>query len=184
MKFHNCKIAITGDLGSGKSTVAQILSGKLGFEIVSTGRIQRQMAERMGLSTLELNQLAEKDPSIDEQIDSIFKSLNEDPNNYIIDSRLAWHFVPSSFKVYLTVDPRTAARRILSDPGRKSEGYHSDEEALALLQARKNSENERFKAIYGVDCADLNNYDLVIDTTDKSPQQVAEIIIQELLKRC
>jgi cytidylate kinase len=66
------KITLTGDLGSGKSAVSSILCEITGFEYLSTGRIQRKIAENMGMDTLELNRLADTDPSIDERIDSVF----------------------------------------------------------------------------------------------------------------
>ena len=103
------KITLTGDLGSGKSAVSKILCEKTGFEYVSTGRIQRQLAQEMGIDTLEMNRLADTDPSIDERIDGIFVSLGQDPSGYVVDSRMAWFFLPKSFKIYLKTDVAIAA---------------------------------------------------------------------------
>ena len=50
-------ITITGNLGSGKSTICNILKEKYQFEIYSTGKVQRKLAEDMGMTTLEFNQL-------------------------------------------------------------------------------------------------------------------------------
>lgn len=172
------KITITGDLGSGKSAVSRILCEKTGFEYVSTGRIQRQLAQELGLDTLEMNRRADTDPSIDQRIDGIFIDLGKDPNGYIVDSRMAWFFLPGSFKVYLQTDVVVAAERILNDPHRKSEEYESKEEAIAKILARKQSENARFLAKYGADCANLHNFDLVVDTTHRSPEHVAALILK------
>lgn len=172
------KITITGDLGSGKSAVSKILCEKTGFEYVSTGRIQRQLAQDLGLDTLEMNRRADTDPSIDQRIDGIFIDLGKDPNGYIVDSRMAWFFLPDSFKVYLQTDPAVAAERVLNDAGRKSEEYASKEEAIAKIIARKQSENARFLAKYGADCANLHNFDLVLDTTHRSPEHVAALILK------
>ena len=62
-------ITITGNLGSGKSTVGKLLSEKYGFEIYSTGKVQRELAKQMNLSTLELNQLMMSDRKYDHMID-------------------------------------------------------------------------------------------------------------------
>ncbi len=172
------KITLTGDLGSGKSAVSKILCAQTGFEYVSTGRIQRQLAQEMGLDTLEMNRRADTDPTIDERIDGIFVALGQDLEGYVVDSRMAWFFLPASFKVYLQTDVEVAADRILNDPNRNSEQYTGKAEAIEKILARKQSENARFLAKYGADCANLHNFDLVIDTTRRSPEQVAALILQ------
>ncbi len=175
------KITITGDLGSGKSAVSKILCEKTGFEYVSTGRIQRQLAQELGLDTLEMNRRADADPTIDQRIDGIFVELGKDAKGYIVDSRMAWFFLPDSFKVYLQTDVTVAADRILNDPTRKSEEYETKEEAVQKILARKQSENARFLVKYGADCGNLHNFDLVLDTTRRSPEQVAGLILKSVL---
>ena len=167
------KITITGDLGSGKSAVSRILCDRTGFTYVSTGRIQRQIAEEMGIDTLELNRLADVDPSIDERIDGIFIQLGSDPGNFIVDSRMAWFFLPKSFKVYLKIDVHIAAARILSDANRSSEQYASIDDAVPKILARKKSENDRFLSKYSADCANFDNFDLVVDTASRAPDEVS-----------
>ena len=56
------KISLAGDLGSGKSTVANILVERLGAEYYSTGSIVRGIAERMGMTIGELNVYMESHP--------------------------------------------------------------------------------------------------------------------------
>ncbi len=170
------KITLTGDLGSGKSTVSKILCERTGFEYISTGRVQRQLAQELGLDTLEMNRRADTDPSIDQRIDGIFVALGEDPKGYIVDSRMAWFFLPNSYKVFLQTDVHLAVQRILNDPDRSSEQYESVEEAVHKILARKASENARFLAKYGADCSNLDNFDLVIDTADRSQKVVADLI--------
>jgi len=177
------KITITGDLGSGKSAVSRLLCERTGFQYVSTGRIQRQLAEQMGIDTLEMNRRADVDPSIDETIDGIFVALGNDSENYVVDSRMAWHFLPRSFKVYLRADVAVAAARILSDPGRNSEQYQSLDEAIEKITARKASENARFLKKYDADCTNMDNFDLVVDTTQRSPEEVGQIILDGLAVR-
>lgn len=175
------KITITGDLGSGKSAVSRILCERTGFEYISTGRVQRQLAQELGIDTLEMNRRADSDPSIDERIDGIFVELGKDPNGYIIDSRMAWFFLPNSFKIYLQTDVDVAVQRIMSDPNRiDSEQYQSPEEAAKKILARKASENARFLSKYGADCANLDNFDLVINTANRTQAEVAAVIFEVL----
>lgn len=171
------KITITGDLGGGKSAVSRILCERTGYEYISTGRIQRQLAQEMGLDTLEMNRRADSDPSIDQRIDGIFVELGKDPKGYVVDSRMAWFFLPESFKVYLQADIRIAAARILSDPTRNSEQYRNLDEAVEKLTARKQSENARFLKKYGADSTHLANFDLVVDTANRTLEEVAELIL-------
>lgn len=178
----NIKITITGDLGSGKSAVSNLLCERTGYDYVSTGRIQRQLAQEMGIDTLEMNRRADTDPTIDQRIDGIFVDLGKDDRGYVVDSRMAWFFLPHSFKVYLKADVDVSAERILNDPKRNSEQYRSKAEAIQKILARKASENERFLQKYGADCANLNNFDLVIDTTQRKPEQVADLILQGMVQ--
>jgi CMP/dCMP kinase len=172
------KITITGDLGSGKSVVSKLLQAQLGYEIYSTGKVQREIAARYGMSTLELNQYAETHPEIDQEIDSAFVQLNHRPEGLIVDSRLAWHFMPNSFRLYLSVPIAVAAARIMADPTRKGEQYKSLDQAVADIRARKQSENRRFLDMYGADCANMDHFDYVADTNGCTPEAVSEAILQ------
>ncbi len=172
-------ITITGDLGSGKSSVARVLCEILNFKYISTGSIQRQIGKENGMNTLELNYFSEKNLDIDKYIDDQVIKINDEEDSYILDSRLAWHFIRKSFKIYLTVDPMVAAQRVIADNQRQGEPMIEDahEKSLNLLE-RRAAEDKRFKSIYGVDCGDLRNYDLVIDTTNSSIEEIAKMIVR------
>lgn len=171
-------IAITGKLGSGKSTVAQLLSEKIGFETYSTGSVQRHAACEMGITTLELNRRMMSDPSFDHVIDDAVTSLSRQRDHIIFDSRMAWHFAENAFRVFVSVDPDEAARRVFAAKRGDVEKYDTVEEAKAALLKRGELERERFLSIYGVDYADPANYDLVVDSTNRTSDEVAEIIIR------
>ena len=171
-------ISLAGDLGSGKSTVSAILCKTLDYRYVYTGQIQRKIAERYGMTTTELNHYAETHPEIDEEIDDTFKALN-DAENLIVDSRLAWFFIANSFKVFLKTDLEVSIARISGDKQRLNENYASYQEAAKGIVARKESEVKRYQQYYGVNCLDLNNFDLVVDTSNISPQEVADIILEK-----
>lgn len=171
------KITITGDLGSGKSAVSKILRERLGFDIYSTGKMQREIAAKYNMTTLELNKYSETHPEIDEEIDNFSKGLGDREESLIVDSRLAWFFIPHSFKLYLKVDVDVAAQRIKGDTGRTSEAYADLETAKRDILKRKALENSRFLSLYNADCANMNNFDLVVDTSQMTPDAVATLII-------
>ena len=170
------KISLAGDLGSGKSTVSRILIEALGAEYYSTGSIVRSIAERMGMSVVELNRYMETHPEIDNEIDDGLVRLGEDERLLIIDSRMAWHFTKGTFKVYLSTDIETSALRIMN-ANRKGEHAGTLEETIADTRARRQSEQKRYAEQYGVNIKDLFNYSLVVDTTYATPEEIAELII-------
>lgn len=176
-------ITIAGELGSGKSTVAKIINQKYGFMLYSTGTLQREIAKEKGITTLELNlQMADNISNIyDKLIDSktVEISRTNMDKDVIFDSRMAWHFVEQSFKVYVIVDRYTAANRVIRADRGKEEYYGSMEEAVAGLCKRKQVEDSRFGEMYQVATTDFENYDLVVDSTDIQPEQLAEFIMEK-----
>ena len=175
----NEKISLAGDLGSGKSTVSKILIDRLGAEYYSTGAIVRSIAEKRGMSVVELNVYMETHPEIDHEIDRGVAALAELHKPLIIDSRMAWHFTKGTFKVYLSTDIETSACRIMS-ANRKGEHALTLEETVKDTRARTLSERKRYFEQYGVNIKDLSNYDLIVDTTYASPEEIAECIISAL----
>ncbi len=172
----NEKISLAGDLGSGKSTVSAILKERLNAQTYSTGAIVRDIASKHGMSVGELNTYMETHPEIDHEIDDGLKALSADPRRLIIDSRMAWHFTEGTFKIYLSTDLETSARRILS-ACRAEEQAASLEEMMHSIHARRMSEEKRYFEQYGVHIKDLTNYDLVVDTTHATPECIAKVIL-------
>lgn len=173
-------ITINGHLGSGKSTVCELLRDQYGFKVFNTGSIQRQFANEMNISTLELNKKSKEDFSFDYQIDNAIVEYAKTHvgERIVFDSRLAWHFVPESFKVRLIIRPEIAAERVYLNRQSKEEQYSSAREALDMLSERQNAEAERYRMIYNININDENNYDLIVDTSDLSPEAVAQAIIE------
>ena len=172
-------ITVSGQLGSGKSTIVKMLGEKLGWQTYSTGQAQRQIAEKMGISTVELNRLALTDKTIDEQIDAVFKNPPWGNHPCVVDSRLAFHFLPKSFKVCLRVDAQEAARRVFN-ANRSNEKYTSQQQALEYLLQRRRLEQEHFLKNYQLDIERSDWFDLIIDTTNLTPEQICNQIIEKL----
>lgn len=177
------RISLTGDLGSGKSTVCSLLAEAIGAEVVSIGSMQRKLAAEMGMTTLEFSHYMEGHPEIDNEFDDRLKSYDGVvEGNYIFDSRLAWNFVPSAFSVYLTVDPHEGAKRVFLAT-RSGETYLDEKDAFVRLGERRKSEMLRYGSAYGVDLSDMTNYDLIIDSTSASPSEIAHLILEEYSKK-
>ncbi|MDF2540937.1 MAG: hypothetical protein K0S47_655 [Herbinix sp.] len=174
-------ITITGNLGSGKSTICKLLNEQYQFEVYSTGKVQREIAREMNMTTLELNQLMCSDHKYDTMIDDATARISREnrEKDIIFDSRLAWHFVEHSFKVFVTVSLDVAANRVMQDQRGAEEKYSSFDEAKKLLAERAATEKRRYKDIYDLDYLDFSNYNLVIDSTYCSADKIAEMIIVE-----
>ena len=102
----------------------------------------------------------------------------------VFDSRMAWFFAPDTFKVYVTVDPATAARRVGIDP-RPGEPA-SEVEIYKELEERSKVEQARFIKFYGegADYYNWNNFNLIVDSTNRTAAEVAEVIWQAFEAYC
>mgnify|MGYP005773591967 CR=1 FL=1 len=176
-------ISIAGELASGKGAASTVLMKKLNYGIYRNGEYFRSLAKEMNMDITTFNKYVEKHPEIDRQVEKSAAEYAKNNDFFIIDARLGWYAVPESFKVYLTVNIEEAARRAFNDEKRKStENFATIEEQKKDLIRRYNLENERYFKLYNVRKEDLSNYDLVLDTTTKTPEEVAEIIKDEYEK--
>ena len=125
---------------------------------------------------MELNRL--NDTSIDHLLDAEIIRVGTENlgRKMIFDSRTAWHFVPESFKVFIDVDGKEQARRLLGS-GRNTEKIDiSVDEAMESLNERWELENKRYMTIYGFNNKNKDNYDLVVDNTNLSIEETGEAI--------
>lgn len=164
-------ITISGRPGSGKSTVCKLVAKELHLKHYSTGEFMRSIAKNKGISLLELLKLAEKDNSIDEELDERQRSLALNEDNFIIDARIGFFFIPWSFKIYLDVSLDEAARRVSK---RENISFNKAKEESSQ---RLKSEHKRYLDLYDVNYEDKKHFDLVINTDDKTPKEICNIIV-------
>lgn len=201
-EIRNKIITISGDPGSGKSTVTNALKAKyesMGYNVhvIKTGQIFRELAtkeytkmypDRKDANLADIQNdpgFAEKRNLIDKMVDDEIRRKGIEINEkerpedvYIVDSRLAWKNIPVSYKVKMTLNEEEAGRRAYKDSSRGPEDkYLTIEDAIKKTTLRKNVEIERYKQDYGIDLSDLNNYDLVVDTLFTLPEDTVDVII-------
>lgn len=179
-------ITITGTLGSGKSSTADGLAKELGYRRFSSGDFMRQIALKHGMSLNELQAIAEKDSSIDLEIDEAVRNAGTE-EKIVIDSRLAFHWIPESFKVYLDLPPEIAKERVmhsLKDNLLRQQSEHATnaDEAYQKITERLESEKKRYWELYKVDRTDRKNFDLIVDTDKNNLEQVITIVLEEYKK--
>jgi len=172
-------ITITGDLGSGKSTVAEKLAEKLNYERIYIGGIRREAAKAKGMTLEEYNKYGETHPETDIEVDDYQKKLGQEKDNFIIEGRTSWFLIPNSLKIYFKVDPVEGAKRIfkeLQKENNRNEGTNirTLEDLLERNKNRLASDKLRYQKYYQKDCYDENNFDFIIDTTNLTREQVFE----------
>lgn len=178
-------VSYNGDLGAGKSTIAKKVAEELGLKHYYMGQILRDMSKEKGITFLDFMKLAETDASIDKEIDDYVKKLGQEEDDFIIESRTAWFFIPNSIKIYLKVDEMEGARRIhkeLQMENKRNEELKSFEGVLADCRRRILSEQTRYKKYYNFNIQDLKYYDFILDTTDLTPDEVLEKNLEFLKK--
>lgn len=172
------RITIGGMPVSGKGTASKLLAAELGYDYWGAGTQWREEAEKHGMSLNDFHRYLTEHPDFDRILDERQAALSEQ-DNIVVDSRLGFHFVKGSVKVYLSVNLDVAAARLLAAK-RNEEQVSSLEEARAEIEERMAAERERYKALYGVDAHDTKNYDIVIDTTPLDPKAVVDAITAQL----
>lgn len=176
--LHNAalRIAISSKSGCGNTTVSTIVSDSLGIPLINY--TFRQMAAEKGMTLAEVMEAAKTDSNYDKYIDTHQVELAR-KSSCVLASRLAiWMLHEADIKVYLTADEMTRAKRIQMREG-------GDLETIKSFTAMRDSEDSRrYKELYGIDNNDRKNIaDITIDTTNIKAEQVAQAVIDELLKK-
>jgi cytidylate kinase len=196
-------IAISGLPGSGSTTVSKLLAKRLGFDHFSPGRVfkdagkgvlQKQpyfpifnsLCLERGIN-LEIPTKAHNDSEaalalwntglgkskvFHEAIDELQKILATN-GNIIIDGKLSLFMLPSSkLKIWLTA---SQSERIIRSA--KRDGLIL-QEAQRIIPEREINEETEWKSIYSFDYkAQQSLADIVIDTTEKSPEEIVISIL-------
>jgi len=169
------KITISGPPGSGKTTVAKILSEKLKIKLISAGSVFRQLAKEKGMSLEDFSRLAEINPEIDILIDKMQREMAEREKNAIIEGRLsAWMIKDADLKVLIFAEAEVRYSRIAKREGKDI--YIVRQET----KMREEMEKRRYQKYYGINVDDWSVYDLIINSTRLSAEKIAEIIIAAL----
>lgn len=169
-------ITISGTAGSGKSVIAREVARKLGYKHYSIGGFMREIAEEKDISLLELSKQAEKDKGIDEELDQRQIELGKKEDNFVIDSRLGFHFIPNSVKIFLDANIEVRAKRIVEDTIRNEHNVNI-KTAIENIKKRENSEERRYSKYYNLNYLDKKHYDLVLDTTDLTVEKVVDKVV-------
>jgi len=167
-------ITISGTPGSGKSTIARMLKDRLDLPYVYSGLIFRMIAEKHNMSLAEFGSYCEQHDDVDRELDD--KQLEILRNgNVILEGRLAgWiahlNDIPS-VKIMIDADILVRAQRVVM----REEG--DVDQRKEEIESREESERSRYKRYYNIDLKDASIYDLVVDSSEKTPDEVITDIL-------
>lgn len=174
------KITISGEAGSGKTSVAKKLAEKLNYKFYSMGNIRGEIAINLGITIDELNKIGEKENWTDKKTDEYQKNILAKKDNLIVEGRLSWLFIPNSFKIFLDAPVKIGACRILKNP-RKDEKKTANLKAMEkYIQKRKQSDIKRYKKYYKINPYEHKHYDLIINSENKTIDEIVKIILKQL----
>lgn len=166
-------VTISGRTGSGSTTLGTELARRLNYHYFSAGAVFDAVAERRGLTPTQLAEQAEKDPHIDREIDELVQELGIKHTHLVIDSRLAYHWIHRSFKVFLAATPETIVQRRGAETKAESKAF------LETAAMRHESKKKRYQDLYGLDIENMTPFDLVLNTDEMSPEEVLNTVEHE-----
>jgi predicted cytidylate kinase len=170
-------ITISGTPGSGKSTIGNLLKKKLNMKYIYSGLIFRETAKKYKMTLEEFGKFCENNEKIDKELDEKqLKILQK--GDVVLEGRLAgWIAYKNNieaFKIMLIANLETRIKRIIE----REEGTYN--KRLEENQKREKSERIRYQKYYNIDIKDTSIYDLIIDTSNKTPNEIIDLIINKI----
>lgn len=179
-------ITITGYPGSGKSTLGKGIAKALGLKHYSAGDLLREIAKEKGIGLMQIQHEMEKDRKIDDELDKRTTELGKKEDDFVIDGRVAWHFVPKSIKIFVKIDLEKAAERVFRDSQQEKNERSEETENTSVKETAKNMKQrmemnkKRYKKLYNVDYLNEKNYDIVVNTSENSIDVTRKLVLEQI----
>ena len=145
---------------------------------VYAGQLFRDMAKEHGLGVNEFGEYAETHPEIDIELDRRMIEFAR-KGGVVLEGRMAaWQVREAhadGLKVLLEAPEEIRARRVADREGEKDWMA-----VLAQNRHREASEAKRYREFYGFDPNDPRHYDVVIDSSTRTPDEIAELVVSKL----
>lgn len=168
-------IAISGDIGTGKSTLGKLLAEKLEWEYLSGGEHIREWYKEKGIDFSQINAVPEQ---VDRDLEDDFKRKMEEGSGIVFESRLAGYLAKDMdgiLKILCVTDFEEAVKRVAKREGK------GEKQVREEMKTRAEGLREKFKRLYGVDdFLDEKYFDLVCDTTKNSAESCLEMVMEKL----
>jgi cytidylate kinase len=184
-------ITFAGEIGAGKDTVANILLTKIldmGFhyELLSIGDLRRIAASQKKMTIEQFNVWATKNPKEgDAYFEDFQREYAKKTSNFILVAVLGWFAVPNSYKIFLDVDAFEGAKRVFKQKNKDNNTRNEIICETVLEQKKVNEERRqsnitRYGNLYKVNPYEKKHFDLIIDTTSKTPEDVVTLVLDKI----
>jgi cytidylate kinase len=162
-------IAISGLTGSGKNTLGELLAKKLGYRLVCP--TFKDLAAKEGVSLMEFQERAAKDPDIDRKFDMLLKEQAA-AGDCVVTTWLGPWMVDADVRIKVKVADKVRAERIA-----KRDNMAVDE-ALKHLRQRDDQNRTRYKKLYNIDIDDEKTFDAVLNGGRNPPEKLLEMALK------
>lgn len=167
-------ILLAGMLGAGCTRTAEILSNKLNMNFINSEKVFREIVAQERISFADLSLMA-RSGEID--IEDVVKSVVEDhinEGNVIVEGRVALLVLNNphvDLKVFLWAPKDFRVKRV-------AERRKIDEkEALEAIEESDEERSQLVSRLYKRDWLDADLYDIVINSSKWSFEEIADIIV-------
>jgi len=144
---------------------------------MSSWNIMREWAKKLGQTIYEFEEKeAKNNENFDRELDSKVREFWINNDDFVYESRLAWYFIPDSYKICLKCDEDERYRRI-----KKRENIDIND----VIEKNKKRESE-LKKRYTLIYPEINfppkeeYFDIVIDSTKIDPDEIVDMIISKI----
>lgn len=171
------KIAVSGLSGCGKTTLGRKLAKELGIDHITF--TFKDFAKEKGVSLMEFQKMAEKDPDIDKKFDQMVCSNIKNKESFVITTWLgSWYDelfgIGYDLKIWLATSLEERAKRLSR---RDNMSY---ENAIKHLEERDNENRDRYLSVYHIDIFDNSKFSMVLTNTTLTPDQTVKIVLDYL----
>ncbi len=170
-------ITVGGPPGSGTSTVCQLIEERTKMEYIYAGQIFRHQAKNLGISLSEFSVLCENDPKFDRSLDDLMLE-KATKGNVILEGRMIGPLCSKkkigSLKIYIDADPTIRAKRVMERDG------GTLEEVVEKMSYREESEAQRYLRYYDIDPREKSFYDMIIDSSNLTPEEELDLIMEQI----
>lgn len=179
-KKHRMIITISGKQGAGKTSIGKKIAKSLGYDFLSIGDLRGFIAIDYGLTIDELNDIGKTQDWVHKKADEKTIEIEKTRDNFVLEGWAGYHFIPHSFKIFMDVDEDIGTERIFKDQRPDERPCKTKEKMKELLKKRLNQTSEQFKKYYEINFLDKSQYDLVIDSSNKTKQEIIKLILKKI----
>ncbi len=175
------RVIIGGLAGTGKSSLSRLIASSMGVPLLNVGSLFRDLAREREITLVELNEQMLLEPIVDEEVAKRIREFVANRNYCVVEGWFAWHSVrdlQGIFRVKLTCQDLTRFVRIAI----------RDQSALKTVKVETQRREAMMIARFAERCNvpdwnDDRHFDLVIDTTDLTHDQVYEAVLSAVSSR-